>query len=209
LSPQQRQEGGSQGRGVPRGPRLLHDLWWASGERLCSAPQARATGGLLGKGGGASLPRLVRQAHHIRPGRPPRPRAEPREVLARCRSHHRQHQAYQGPHGRRQHPQHHLRRDPRAPADRSVLDPGQRCAFSRDHPRETCPTPWATRSTRLLRDSLQLPKGNPHVRGGRVPRNLPHSAGRPCYAKFMVVPNYTYLKLKMPGPNGVITVGST
>jgi hypothetical protein len=33
--------------------------------------------------------------------------------------------------------------------------------------------------------------------------------GRPCYAKFMVVPNYTYLKLKMPDPNGVITVGST
>jgi hypothetical protein len=33
--------------------------------------------------------------------------------------------------------------------------------------------------------------------------------GKPCYAKFMVVPNYTYLKLKMPGPNGVITVGST
>jgi hypothetical protein len=33
--------------------------------------------------------------------------------------------------------------------------------------------------------------------------------GRPCYAKFMAVPNYTYHKLKMPGPNGVITVGST
>jgi hypothetical protein len=33
--------------------------------------------------------------------------------------------------------------------------------------------------------------------------------GRPCYAKFMVVPNCTYLKLKMSGPNGVITVGST
>jgi hypothetical protein len=33
--------------------------------------------------------------------------------------------------------------------------------------------------------------------------------GRPCYAKFMVVPNYTYLKLKMPGPNGIIIVGST
>jgi hypothetical protein len=32
--------------------------------------------------------------------------------------------------------------------------------------------------------------------------------GRPCYTKFMVVPNYTYLKLKMSGPNGVITVGS-
>ena len=33
--------------------------------------------------------------------------------------------------------------------------------------------------------------------------------GRPCYAKFMVIPNYTYLKLKMPGPNDVITVAST
>ena len=32
---------------------------------------------------------------------------------------------------------------------------------------------------------------------------------RPCYAKFMAIPNYTYLKLKMPGPNGIITVGST
>jgi hypothetical protein len=33
--------------------------------------------------------------------------------------------------------------------------------------------------------------------------------GRPCYAKFMDVPNYTYLKLKMSGPKGIITVGST
>jgi hypothetical protein len=33
--------------------------------------------------------------------------------------------------------------------------------------------------------------------------------GRPAYAKFMVVPNYTYLKLKIPGPKGIITVGPT
>jgi hypothetical protein len=33
--------------------------------------------------------------------------------------------------------------------------------------------------------------------------------GRPCYAKFMAIPNYTYLKLKVSGPNGVITVEST
>jgi rhamnose utilization protein RhaD (predicted bifunctional aldolase and dehydrogenase) len=33
--------------------------------------------------------------------------------------------------------------------------------------------------------------------------------GRPCYAKFMAIPNYTYLKLKIPGPKGVITVGPT
>jgi hypothetical protein len=33
--------------------------------------------------------------------------------------------------------------------------------------------------------------------------------GRPTYAKFMVVPYYTYLKLKIPGPKGFITVGPT
>jgi hypothetical protein len=31
--------------------------------------------------------------------------------------------------------------------------------------------------------------------------------GRPCYAKFMIIPNYTYLKLKMPSPHGIITIG--
>ncbi|XP_066385525.1 uncharacterized protein [Miscanthus floridulus] len=33
--------------------------------------------------------------------------------------------------------------------------------------------------------------------------------GWPCYAKFVAIPNYTYLKLKMSGPNGIITIGST
>ena len=33
--------------------------------------------------------------------------------------------------------------------------------------------------------------------------------GGPCYAKFMAIPNYTYLKMKMSGPKGVITVGSS
>ena len=33
--------------------------------------------------------------------------------------------------------------------------------------------------------------------------------GRPCYAKFMAVPNYTYLKLKMLGPRVVITIGTS
>ena len=31
--------------------------------------------------------------------------------------------------------------------------------------------------------------------------------GRPCYTKFMAIPNYTYLKLKMPRLNDVITAG--
>jgi len=33
--------------------------------------------------------------------------------------------------------------------------------------------------------------------------------GRTAYAKFMAVPNYTYLKLKIPGPRGIITVGTS
>jgi hypothetical protein len=33
--------------------------------------------------------------------------------------------------------------------------------------------------------------------------------GRLCYAKFMAIPNYTYLKLKMSGPHGVITISSS
>ena len=33
--------------------------------------------------------------------------------------------------------------------------------------------------------------------------------GRPCYMKFMAVPNYTYLKLKMSGPCGVITIDTS
>jgi hypothetical protein len=33
--------------------------------------------------------------------------------------------------------------------------------------------------------------------------------GRSAYEKFMAVPNYTYLKLKIPKPRGIITVGPT
>jgi hypothetical protein len=27
--------------------------------------------------------------------------------------------------------------------------------------------------------------------------------GRPCYIKFMAIPSYAYLKLKIPGPTGL------
>ena len=33
--------------------------------------------------------------------------------------------------------------------------------------------------------------------------------GRPCYEKFIAIPSYTYLKLKMPGLGGVITIGTS
>lgn len=30
--------------------------------------------------------------------------------------------------------------------------------------------------------------------------------GQPCYTKFMAIPNYAYLKIKLPSPRGIITV---
>src|SRR3954469_9685163 len=33
--------------------------------------------------------------------------------------------------------------------------------------------------------------------------------GRPAFTQFMVVPHYAYLKLKMPGPAGVITISGS
>src|SRR3954463_5974044 len=33
--------------------------------------------------------------------------------------------------------------------------------------------------------------------------------GRPAFARFMAVPHYSYFKLKMPGPHGVITVSGS
>lgn len=33
--------------------------------------------------------------------------------------------------------------------------------------------------------------------------------GRPCYVKFMAIPNYTYLKMKMPRPRGIITASAS
>ncbi|XP_066361427.1 uncharacterized protein [Miscanthus floridulus] len=38
------------------------------------------------------------------------------------------------------------------------------------------------------------------------PRTFHAILGCPCYAKFMAIPSYTYLKLKMLGPREVITV---
>jgi hypothetical protein len=31
--------------------------------------------------------------------------------------------------------------------------------------------------------------------------------GQPCYTKFIAIPNYTYLTLKMPSPYEIITIG--
>ena len=33
--------------------------------------------------------------------------------------------------------------------------------------------------------------------------------GRPAFARFMAVPHYAYLKLKMPGPHGVISINGS
>ncbi|XP_066358348.1 uncharacterized protein [Miscanthus floridulus] len=41
------------------------------------------------------------------------------------------------------------------------------------------------------------------------PRTFHAILGRPCYAKFKAIPNYTYLKPEIPGPDGVITISTS
>ena len=80
-------------------------------------------------------------------------------------------------------------------------------------------------STEWCRDSVPIPSGRSTCVCFGTPDNFRQEIltfdvvgfsgtyhailARPCYAKFMVVPNYTYLKLKMSGPNGIITVSTT
>jgi hypothetical protein len=125
---------------------------------------------------------------------------EPRKVPACCRPRHRQRQAHQGPHGRRQQPQHHLRRDPWALVDRSVHDTDRCGALSWDHPREARPAPWTTRSVRCFGTPSKFRKETLMFEVVEFRGTYHAVLGRPCYAKFMVVPNYTYPKLKMQGP---------
>jgi hypothetical protein len=71
------------------------------------------------------------------------------------------------------------------------------------------PVPRPDRSAGLLQHAGQLRKETLtfEVVGFRGAYHV--ILGRPSYVKFMAVPNYTYLKMKMPGPKGVITVGSS
>jgi hypothetical protein len=41
------------------------------------------------------------------------------------------------------------------------------------------------------------------------PRAYTIILGRPCYVRFNVIPIYIYLKMKMPGPHGVITTSTS
>ena len=42
-----------------------------------------------------------------------------------------------------------------------------------------------------------------------IPRAYNEIFGRPCYVQFMEIPNYTYLKLKIPRPHRVITMATS
>jgi hypothetical protein len=59
-------------------------------------------------------------------------------------------------------------------------------------------------------DNLLVGPGTPRVRNADKVANFDcrYNAiiGRPRLAKFMVIPHYTYMILKMPGPQGIITV---
>jgi hypothetical protein len=202
-------EGGRQGRGVPGGPQLLHDLRRTGGERLGSAPQAGAPGGLLGEGSGADLPRLVRQAITFdqgdhpdcvpSPGRYPLVvdlvigNARLTKVLVDGGSS--LNIIYAETLGLLGVDLSTIRA---GAAPFHGIVPGKRVQPLGQLDLPVCfRTPSNFRKETLTFEVVGF-RGTYHA-----------VLGRPCYAKFMVVPNYTYLKLKMPGPNETITVGST
>jgi hypothetical protein len=53
------------------------------------------------------------------------------------------------------------------------------------------------------------PQGDTHLRGGRVQGRVPRHPWATVLRQVHGGPYYTYLKMKMPGPKGVITVGSS
>jgi hypothetical protein len=69
--------------------------------------------------------------------------------------------------------------------------------------------PRTDRSAHHIQGRVVLSHRNPHLRSGRVLGTYHAILRRLAYAKFMAMPNYTYLKLKIPGPRGIITVGTT
>ena len=148
-------------------------------------------------------------AHDLRPGRPPGQRSLTRELPPRRQPHRQQHAPVQGADGWGQQPQHPLLGYLGSHGDPARLPAGFPLPLLwhiAEHEGIPC------RQHRLaghFRQQDQLPHRDPHVRGGGLEGVYHALLGRPAYTKFMAVPNYTYLKLKIPGPNGVITVSGS
>jgi hypothetical protein len=60
-----------------------------------------------------------------------------------------------------------------------------------------------------LWDTSQLQDRDSALRGGWVQRNLSRYPWKAVLLKIHGRPNYTYLKIKMPGPARTITIGTT
>jgi hypothetical protein len=155
------------------------------------------------------LPRLVGGHHHLQPRGSPESHPQSGPVPTGFRPGHRQRAVLQGADGRRQQPQHPLRAHSAAAGDWVGPAAAQhdavpwRRAGKRVQPLEQIDLPvWFGMPANFRKETLTF-----EVVGFRGAYHA--ILGRPYYAKFMAVPNYTYLKMKMPGPNDVITVGSS
>jgi hypothetical protein len=162
------------------------------------------------RGEGASLLlRLVGGRHHVQPRGSPEPHPQPGSVPTGGRLGHRERAVLEGADGRRQQPQHPLRAHPAPVGDGlDQLRPSTTPFHGVAPGKHVQPlgqidlpvlfgAPDNFRKETLTFDVVGF-RGAYHA-----------ILGRPCYAKFMAVPNYTYLKMKMPRPKGVITVGSS
>ncbi|XP_066342384.1 uncharacterized protein [Miscanthus floridulus] len=81
--------------------------------------------------------------------------------------------------------------------------------FPWHHAQEAGHATWADRSAVTFADQFNYRTETLTFKVVGIPETFHAILGRPCYAKFMTIPNYTYLKLKMPGPCGVITIGTS
>jgi hypothetical protein len=81
-----------------------------------------------------------------------------------------------------------------------------RLLFPRHSTREHKSSPRENQARCLLWRQWQLPQREVGVLSKGLALAIPCNPGRPAFAKFMAVPHYAYLTLKIPGPKGTITV---
>jgi len=88
------------------------------------------------------------------------------------------------------------------------IDTLEKVEIPRSHPRQPSCAPWVNPSACHFSELDNFCKEPLIFEVVDFPGMFHALLGWPCFAKFMVTPNYTYLKLKMQSPNGFITISS-
>jgi hypothetical protein len=150
---------------------------------------------------------LVQVPDHFRLNGPPRQYPQDREVS------HSRHaswddSAHQSPHGWGQWPQPHIHRHIRKTRDYPGPTLEQPASVLQNGPGQAIRPSRSGYSVISFRDASNYRTETVTFRVVKFSEPYHIILGQPCYMKFMVIPNYAYLKLKISGPTGVNTVES-